>query len=192
MESDGDIDRTGTRRWLVRAAAGLAVFGGIGGVGAVRWASASDDDDDDDNRDHRHGHDDDDDKDRHDRDDRDDDDRRPSQPAAPEENDEHRVEIIDEEFVPASITINAGEWVTWFNLDDDEHTATGRGFDTGELDEGDWTQLQFSTPGTYPYVCQFHPEMLGEVIVLGDAATPQASPEAQASPIAGGERVEVS
>ena len=52
--------------------------------------------------------------------------------------------------------------------------------------------MQFTTPGTFPYVCQFHPEMLGEVIVLGDAATPKASPEAQASPVADGERVEIS
>lgn len=192
-----------SRRWLVRTAAGLLVAGGIAGVGIPVWA-ASDDDHDDDRYDDDHDKDDDhsghgggddDDHDRNDdrdddRDD-DDDDRRGTQETRPPGSVAHVVEILDEAFVPATITINVGEWVTWDNRDDDEHTATGRDFDTGELERGDSADIQFNTPGSFPYVCQFHAEMTAEVIVIGDA-TPEASPDAVASPVASGNTVTVS
>lgn len=202
-------DRPYSRRWLVRGAAAFAVAGGIGGLGVVRWAAASDDDDDkydddDDDKyddresrddddhlddkddDHDDDHDDDDHADHDDDDDKDDDDDDRGETTSSAAPGEHRVEIRDEEFIPATITINAGEWVTWVNFDDDEHTATGEDFDTGEMDTGARAEIQFNTPGTFVYTCQFHPEMIGEVIVLGVAATPQASPAAspEASPSA--------
>ncbi len=208
-------DRPYSRRWLVRGAAAFAVAGGIGSLGVVRWAAAKDDDEDDreslddddyDHEDHDDDHDDDredhdddynddrDDDDDHD-DDHDDDSAGASSAAGP---DEHVVEIRDEEFVPATITVEAGAWVTWINFDDDEHTATGEDFDTGKLDIGERGEVQFNTPGTFIYTCQFHPEMQGEVIVLAGSATPQASPEAspvaspEASPVAAGGRETVS
>jgi plastocyanin len=187
-------DRPYSRRWLVRGAAAFAVAGGIGSLGLVRWASASDDDaKDDDTYDDRDSRDDDDriddkddtsdDHDHGDDDHHDDDDDRGGMSSAAVEG-ENRVEIRDEAFIPATITINAGEWVTWINFDDDEHTATGEDFDTGKMDTGARAEIQFNEPGTFVYTCQFHPEMIGEVIVLGDAGTPEASPVAspEASP----------
>jgi len=85
--------------------------------------------------------------------------------------------------VPAEVTIDPGQSVTFINLDDDEHTATGIGFDTGKLNPGDWQTVTFETSGEAPFVCQFHSEMTGMVTVTGDvAASPVASPVA--SPLA--------
>jgi len=211
---DNDVvdDRPYSRRWVVRGAAAFTVAAGIGSLGLVRWAAAKDDDekedrdslDDSDDEKDDYGDDRGDDHDDHDdRDDKDDDEYATAGSESTAGPDEHRVEIRDEQFIPATITIEAGEWVTWVNFDDDEHTATGEDFDTGKLDTGARGEVQFNTPGSYRYTCQFHPEMHGEVIVLGGAATPQASPEAspiaspeaspQASPAAGGgqERVTI-
>jgi len=228
-DNDVVDDRPYSRRWLMQGAAAFAVAGGIGTLGMVRWASARDDDDDSEDRpaldpddtnddeygddhgddsdddhedDHEDDHDDHDDRD--DKDDKDDSDEKDddsvqSTGSSSADADENRVEIRDEQFMPATITIAVGDWVTWVNFDDDEHTATGENFDTGKLDTGARAEIQFNTPGSYIYTCQFHPEMHGEVIVTGDAAaTPQASPEAspiaspQASPVAGGATVSVS
>lgn len=93
------------------------------------------------------------------------------------------IEIVDEQFVPAEVTIDPGQSVTFINLDDDEHTATGIGFDTGKLNPGDWRTVTFEKSGEAPFVCQFHSEMTGMVTVTGDvAASPVASPVA--SPLA--------
>jgi plastocyanin len=104
------------------------------------------------------------------------------------------VEIVDDDadaFQPGTVTIDLGQSVTWVNLDDDEHTATGAGFDTGIIQPGDLVTITFDTPGSFPYSCQIHPIMVGRVEVRdanGDvpnsaAASPEASP--QASPTAG-------
>ena len=105
------------------------------------------------------------------------------------------IEIVDEQFVPAEVTVDAGQRITFINLDDDEHTATGIGFDTGTLDPGDWRTVTFERGGESPFTCQFHPEMLGAVTVRGDAASPVASPVASplaSTPVAeGGSAAEV-
>jgi plastocyanin len=72
--------------------------------------------------------------------------------------------------------------VTFINLDDDEHTATGIGFDTGTLEPGDWRTVSFERGGEAPFTCQFHPEMLGSVTVRGGVGSPVAFP--MASPLA--------
>lgn len=93
------------------------------------------------------------------------------------------IEIIDERFVPANATIEVGQRLTVVNLDDDEHTATGIGFDTGLLLPGEWKTVKIERPGLAPFVCQYHAEMTGELTVLdpdGLAATPLASPIAVA------------
>src|SRR5215211_5182284 len=110
----------------------------------------------------------------------------------PDEMGDVVIEIIDEQFVPAEVTIDAGQSVTFINLDDDEHTATGIGFDTGVLNPGDWATITLEKSGEAPFTCQFHPEMLGKVMVQGDdmsaspvAASPVASPVALGTPGSG-------
>jgi len=108
--------------------------------------------------------------------------------------DTHEVHTSGERFQPATLTIRAGESVTFINDDDDEHTATGADFDTGEMNPGDAVTVAFDRPGTFTYICQFHADMQGEIIVLPvDGATPAASPAPSpiASPPASAEQVEV-
>jgi plastocyanin len=103
------------------------------------------------------------------------------------------VRIIDKQFVPASLTVKPGDTVTFVNADDDQHTATGTSFDTGTLNPGDSATVTFDEAGKFSFVCQFHSQMRGEIVVTGDedAATPPArpspvlgSPIAEASPAA--------
>jgi plastocyanin len=104
-----------------------------------------------------------------------------AQPAGTNE-----IRIIDEQFVSNTITIQVGESVTFVNADDDEHTATGPGFDTGVMNPGDSVTITFDEAGTFDFVCQFHPEMRGTVIVEGNgtpAASPVASPVANAATV---------
>ncbi len=100
---------------------------------------------------------------------------------------EREIRFIDERVSPNSITIKVGETVTFVNADDDEHTATGPGFDTGIMNPGDSVTITFDEAGTFDFVCQFHAEMRGTVIVEGDgtpAASPVASPVASTTPAA--------
>ncbi|MBV2359006.1 cupredoxin family copper-binding protein [Thalassococcus sp. CAU 1522] len=68
-------------------------------------------------------------------------------------------------FQPAMLTIEVGTSVTFVNADSAPHTATGQGFDTGRLGRGDEATLTFAQPGTYDYVCRFHPAMTGRITV---------------------------
>jgi plastocyanin len=173
------------RHWL-RATVATGAGIGIAGIGLSRLAVAHDDDhgeDDNDRDDDNSGpgngddHDDHSGRDHDEDDDRDDDVPANSSPVAGVTT----VEIRDEAFVPAHIIIDPGQTVTWNNLDDDEHTATGATFDTGVLDRGESGQVRFDTPGVYAYVCQFHAHMQGSVTVRGAVATPVASPQASSA-----------
>ena len=80
---------------------------------------------------------------------------------------EASVEIADFAFGPAEITIAAGGTVTWTNTDNQAHTATSSGnFDTGAIDPDATASVTFDEPGTYTYICSFHPFMTGTVTVV--------------------------
>lgn len=158
------------RKVLLVLIALLTVFGGVAAVATIAMHSgvvlADDDDhDDDDHGDDHGGHDGDDDRDV------------AAQTALAQPVGEQEIRIVDERFTPNTITIQAGQSVTFVNADDDEHSATGPGFDTGKMLPGDRVTIRFDTPGTYDFVCQFHSEMRGTVIVEG-TGTPVASPVA--------------
>jgi plastocyanin len=88
------------------------------------------------------------------------------------------VRIVNEDadgFVPNELTVDFGQTVAFVNAHDDEHTATGSGFDTGEIDRGQVATVVLDTPGVFRYACQFHPEMTGTINVRGaDGIVPQA------------------
>jgi len=81
-----------------------------------------------------------------------------------------KVEIVDFTYDPDPVTIEEGGKVIWINRDAQPHTATAEdgSFDTGTLDKGKLKSETFKEPGTYAYVCSFHPEMHGTVEVVGD------------------------
>ena len=77
------------------------------------------------------------------------------------------VEIADFAFDPAEITLAAGDTVTWTNTDNQAHTATSSGnFDTGSIDPDGTASVTFDEPGTFTYICSFHPFMTATVTVV--------------------------
>ena len=82
------------------------------------------------------------------------------------------VEIKNDAFLPATLTITAGQTVTFNNEDDDAHTvtATDGSFDSKGLDSGAVWRHKFEKPGAYRYFCELHPFMKGSIIVK--AVTP--------------------
>lgn len=95
----------------------------------------------------------------------------------------HTVEIADFTFSPATITIQAGDTVTWTNADPVEHTATSTsgGWDTGLIAEGASASITFTEPGTYDYLCSPHPTMTGRIVVTA-APAPSPAPAGGALP----------
>jgi plastocyanin len=88
--------------------------------------------------------------------------------AAPEAAADTPVDIRDFAFNPTPVEIAAGGSVTWTNQDAVPHTATGndRGaLQSGTIQPGSSFTQEFPTPGTFDYFCEFHPNMLGQVIV---------------------------
>jgi plastocyanin len=171
----------------------LALAGGAGALLAIP-ALAHDDDDHDRDQDDDHdssgsgsGHDDHDDHSRDDDSGSDDDGKVAAQGTVPPGSLE--VRIVDDDadaFQPGAIAVDLGQQVTFVNLDDDPHTATGAGFDTGIIDPGQQVTVTFEEAGSFPYACQIHPMMTGTVDVRDasgafpgtPAATPAASPAA--------------
>jgi amicyanin len=89
----------------------------------------------------------------------------------------HLVEIEGFAFAPQTLTIRAGDTVTWTNLDDVEHTATSTSgaFDSGLLAQGESYTVTFTEPGTYDYLCTPHPMMTGRIVVEAAPAAPAPS-----------------
>jgi plastocyanin len=77
------------------------------------------------------------------------------------------VEIDGFAFRPKSLEVTAGTTVTWTNREVVPHTATAEdgSFDSEALGENDSFSYTFDEPGTYPYLCTFHTNMRGEVVV---------------------------
>ena len=71
-------------------------------------------------------------------------------------------------YTPTTISVHVGDTIEWINDDFVAHTATAR--------NGDWDinippnatrRVVLSHAGTVQFYCRFHPNMKGEVSVLG-------------------------
>ena len=82
----------------------------------------------------------------------------------------HVVEIKNFKFVSADLTIRQGDTVVWVNRDIAPHTATKESltWDTGNLTKDQSGEVTFSSPGTASYLCQYHPNMRGEITVVAN------------------------
>lgn len=95
----------------------------------------------------------------------------------------HTVSVGDGVFAPGSLTVAAGDTVTWTNDDDSPHTATAAGqFDSGNLDPGQSFSFTFDEPGTYSYVCLYHDDMTATITVVAASAASQPPPSVAAAP----------
>ena len=77
------------------------------------------------------------------------------------------VKIVNFAFTPQKVVIPVGGSVTWTNNDDVAHTATAsdNSFDSGNLANGQsWTHT-FTKAGKYAYICSYHPNMTGTIVV---------------------------
>ncbi|MFH1276220.1 MAG: plastocyanin/azurin family copper-binding protein [Candidatus Woesearchaeota archaeon] len=89
----------------------------------------------------------------------------------------YQVAIEGYEFMPSTVEVRAGDTVEWVNVhftqveNEDytegvDHTVT---FDNGMFDQvlpaGTTVSYTFTEPGVYNYVCSFHPQMQGIVVV---------------------------
>ncbi|HTK45925.1 MAG TPA: plastocyanin/azurin family copper-binding protein [Patescibacteria group bacterium] len=108
------------------------------------------------------------------------------------------VSIVGTSFQPPTITVEAGDTVTWTTTQSigQPHSVTsgrpgdadaGKVFDSGIglQDNGQAFPFTFNTPGTYDYFCQVHPtQMTGQVIVTaaGGSAPPASAPPATTAP----------
>ena len=92
-------------------------------------------------------------------------------------------------FVPSTVTIEAGETVTWENTDNAAHTASSGTaqdgpdgvFDSSLMMVNGSFSFTFDSAGTYPYFCMVHPWMEGTVIVEAAGAAEAAAAEADAA-----------
>src|SRR5207248_7538274 len=89
--------------------------------------------------------------------------------AAPAASATTTVQIKRSGFVPAAITINQGDSVTWTNTDTIDHqvVANGGSFASPILKAGkSWTHT-FNHGGTFHYPDSLHPSLKGTVVVSG-------------------------
>jgi plastocyanin len=87
--------------------------------------------------------------------------------ALPAQAASHTVTIKGRKFRPATITIKAGDTITWKNNDGMDHTATAKdkSWGTQSLSGGASGSVTFSAKGEHRYICKWHPGMKGKVIV---------------------------
>ncbi len=77
------------------------------------------------------------------------------------------VSVIDFAFVPSVDTVLVGDSIVWVNNGGTTHSSTS---DSGVWDSDSiYSQsfaFQFNTPGSFPYLCQYHPlSMTGTIVV---------------------------
>jgi plastocyanin len=90
-----------------------------------------------------------------------------SLPPASAASSSNAVSIKDTAFNPTTITVKAGDKVTWTNNDGFAHTVTldDNSVDSGNLTPGATFANTFAAAGTFAYHCKIHSSMHGTVTV---------------------------
>lgn len=79
------------------------------------------------------------------------------------------VTIKNFAFHPANLTVTPGTKVTFIQEDSIVHNADAKGansFKTPSLNKGQKYTVTFTKPGTYNYICDFHPTQMHGTIVV--------------------------
>ncbi len=86
----------------------------------------------------------------------------------------HSVSIGDNFFNPASLTVNAGDTVTWVNQGFAIHNtrSTSGVWNSANLSRGQFFSFTFNNQGSFPYTCTIHPGQSGTITVQAAANTP--------------------
>jgi plastocyanin len=103
-----------------------------------------------------------------------------TRPAAAQAGEEAR--IVDFDFAPRRLTVEAGTAVTWTNTGERPHTATDRGgtFDTKPIAPGATAEVTLSSPGTYFYFCRINPAKMNGVVEVRPGNEPAKVTRVQA------------
>lgn len=79
------------------------------------------------------------------------------------------IKIVDFVYDPTPATVRAGAKIVIDNTDAAPHTITasgsGKAFDSGTIKGQAKGSFTVDKPGTYAYICEFHPFMKGELTV---------------------------
>ena len=92
----------------------------------------------------------------------------PAAPAAEAAAGNINIAIQGMAYQPATMTVKAGSTVTWTNNDSAPHTVTssdGGPLASGTLNRGNSYSITLDQPGTYNYICKFHPRMRATIVV---------------------------
>jgi plastocyanin len=93
----------------------------------------------------------------------------PSSAAGPAHASTITVDVKDMKFSPATLTVKAGDTVTWKFADRVPHAVQGigdaaMGINSPIFTKGEWSYT-FAVAGSYRYLCPLHPDMRGTVTV---------------------------
>lgn len=83
------------------------------------------------------------------------------------DDDGTRVNIRNFCFGPTILRVRPGDTVTWVNRDGSPHVVLGANGAWGSYDRlgrGNEVSYRFVSSGVYPYVCTYHPGMIGAVV----------------------------
>jgi plastocyanin len=80
------------------------------------------------------------------------------------------IKIVDFVYDPSPASVRAGQRISIANADAAPHTITDgasgdKAFDSGTIKGKASGSLTIDEPGTYSYICEFHPFMKGEITV---------------------------
>jgi len=82
---------------------------------------------------------------------------------------EHRIEQTGRGFVPAALTVKAGDALVFVNDDYYDHNvyseSAGNAFNIGIQEPGNTTRVVLSKPGQVEVLCRIHPKMTLSVTV---------------------------
>ncbi len=75
--------------------------------------------------------------------------------------------MVDDSYIPYDVVIEHGQTVTWRNAGQKVHdvASTTGAWSAEPITPGTLWRRTFGQPGTYPFYCQYHPEMRGEIVV---------------------------
>lgn len=89
----------------------------------------------------------------------------PSEETKSTPKEKNTILIKDFTFNPNTLTVKAGDTVTWLNEDGVVHTIKSTEFTSPNMKNGETFKFQFTVTGTYEYSCSVHPYMKGKVVV---------------------------
>jgi plastocyanin len=81
------------------------------------------------------------------------------------------VNIEGFQFMPGEVTLKKGGEITFINKDGAPHTFTAdksspEALSTGRLTKNQSKKIVFKKVGTYSYICDIHPSMMGKIVVV--------------------------